>query len=892
MATSLLDTDSQSSSRDPYYLDRLADELANRESATGLPSISHPSDIDTTNLPDLPEYTPLSHNDKYLTAEVFNVEEFLLARSHTSLPDLRAELRQYHAELKEELVRLINDDYEAFISLSTDLRDEGDRLERLRAPLAGLKVNVLQSKNELQAIQMEIHDKLTQRTKLREQKALLHLLLKISESVTRLESLLLIASPEQNEDESLELNGAKYLAYSSHLEESSDEKFRANRAKHLGRVSTEYTQLLYHVQKARTEKCAFVEGIQWRIDRVRSTLSSDLDHLFSQTLQSLTDPKGENKGTELERNKWIADATECLRTYDMLGLWRDAEDVVRRDVVRYFVKKTIHPGALAAPHSPIVPNTPFHTSTNPMTSTAPTHQIPYTPFTAFIPKQAQFQSSKSVLGLPQVQLLDDTDDPLARVYNQILRFIDRDIVRIMDIAEKVTIKSASEPRHEVDVSSTGTNETHDISDSGFQFLANVVWDELGRSIMAELGSVVFAAGKPNEFRKHYETTQAFIRALESMAPSMSAIFAMRRHPTYIAFERRWQLPVYFQLRWKEIAGTLEEMFAAPRLEPIAPKDGSFATPQGAAAWIAISASWSSEIYIPELSHRFWKLTLQILRRYTAFLQDNLSSSDNAQPERAVSSSSGRGTPLGPALEPTPAEVTAADDALLRQYAAAVTDIKTMESNVNNLWHQVITVVMPDVSEDENLLMEDALREGVSSLTSLIPSLSNNITGILTKRCSEGLLPVRSIPSQFRAMSNKRIPTEPSYFISSILRPLKIFFGVGVSDGPGRLLKEDFMKVISTEVFNSVTQRYISYLSAMRKTEESLRRLKRPKKSPFSLFASSGNTSDEGKDEERIRAQMILDVEAFGKDGELLSVEVSKSQYFLSLKEIVYAVDAE
>jgi len=52
---------------------------------------------------------------------------------------------------------------------------------------------------------------------------------------------------------------------------------------------------------------------------------------------------------------------------------------------------------------------------------------------------------------------------------------------------------------------------------------------------------------------------------------MSTILAMRRHLTYLTFERRWQLPVYFQLRWKEIAGTLEEMLAAPRLEPIAPK---------------------------------------------------------------------------------------------------------------------------------------------------------------------------------------------------------------------------------------------------------------------------------------------------------------------------------
>ena len=43
--------------------------------------------------------------------------------------------------------------------------------------------------------------------------------------------------------------------------------------------------------------------------------------------------------TEIEKSKLYADVTECLRTYDVLGLWRDAEDVLRREVVREFVKK-------------------------------------------------------------------------------------------------------------------------------------------------------------------------------------------------------------------------------------------------------------------------------------------------------------------------------------------------------------------------------------------------------------------------------------------------------------------------------------------------------------------------------------------------------------------------
>jgi conserved oligomeric Golgi complex subunit 2 len=128
-----------STSRDPFELERLADELEAREHSLDPPA--H----------DLPLYPPLAHNNPFFTATVFNVEEFLLSRVHTSLPDLRAELRDYLSVLKEELVQLINDDYEAFISLSTDLRGEGARLERLKWPLGGLKSQILVSSTSLKS---------------------------------------------------------------------------------------------------------------------------------------------------------------------------------------------------------------------------------------------------------------------------------------------------------------------------------------------------------------------------------------------------------------------------------------------------------------------------------------------------------------------------------------------------------------------------------------------------------------------------------------------------------------------------------------------------------------------------------------------------------------------
>lgn len=75
---------------------------------------------------------------------------------------------------------------------------------------------------------------------------------------------------------------------------------------------------------------------------------------------------------------------------------------------------------------------------------------------------------------------------------------------------------------------------------------------------------------------------------------------------------------------------------------------------------------------------------------------------------------------------------------------------------------------------------------------------------------------------------------------------------------------------------------------MKKTEESLRRLKKGKKAGFSLFGSGPTPADDGKDEERIRHQMALDVEALGKDAIALGVEVEACQPYVQLEESVHA----
>ncbi|KAN0091182.1 COG (conserved oligomeric Golgi) complex component, COG2 domain containing protein [Tylopilus felleus] len=855
---------------DPYQLERLAEELAARErssTSTGRLSGSEPLPAQ----PDLPIYVPLSHDNEFLAAETFNVEKFLLSRSYTSLPELRTQLREYLSSLKEELVLLINDDYEDFVSLSTDLRGEGARMSRLKAPLNGLREQIQVSRQSLQNIQDAIQAKLDARSKLRDEKALLHHLLKISESITRLESLLLISKPNHVEIPPSHLSGATEVGAG---------KTRGSRGKHLSRVATEYSQLLYLVSKARAEKCAYVEEIQWSIDRIRDTLTSDLDHLFTSILTTLT-RTGDGKTSELERAKLVAELMECLCVYDTLCLWRTAEDIIKRTVVLPYIKKSIHADALAVPHSPIIPHTPLPNRAPP--SSLPP-RTPYTPYSAFSSKQNPFSSKDTI------PYLDESNDSLAKLFNQILRFVDRDLRRIMQITEQVSVKS--NPARTTDSSGAFTlpsgMEVAMPAGEGFDIMANVVWPELGQAIMDELGSVVFAAGKPDEFLKRHAAAQAFIHALEFIAPSTKSVQAMRSHPVFISFNKRWQLPIYFQLRWKDIVGKLEDSLHITVIgpNPVHVGHSVFLTPQAESVWVAISSCWSAEIFIPDLAHRFWRLTLQLLSRYKTWLETALPQTEASTQVTSPTDKSRSSTPQA-SSEAVP-ENNAIDD-LLKQYAIILVDIKAITLQALRLWREEINSALPELapSQDIHIDPEDALREQLNSLSSIAEQVTKQVMQLLSRRACDSLLPVRSIPSQFRAMSSKRMPTEPSYFVPLILRPVKAFFGIGSSSVAGDRLRDGLLKGSATEVFDSVCQRYIQYLTAMKKTEESLRRLKKGKKSTLGgIFSGASASKDDDRDEERIRTQMIIDVEAFGQDGKSLGVDTTSVESYLQLSQMV------
>ena len=115
-----------------------------------------------------------------------------------------------------------------------------------------------------------------------------------------------------------------------------------------------------------------------------------------------------------------------------------------------------------------------------------TARTPYEPFTAFASRTNPFDAA-----LAAAPRLDETDNLLAVLYNGVLSFVERDVKHMMDVAERISSR--------IEQRDNGADDG--ASAKGFEIFANVVWAELARSLTDELGNTLFAAGRPDEFRR-------------------------------------------------------------------------------------------------------------------------------------------------------------------------------------------------------------------------------------------------------------------------------------------------------------------------------------------------------------------------------------------------------
>ncbi|GAA5853661.1 hypothetical protein JCM5353_001396 [Sporobolomyces roseus] len=809
-------------------------------------------------LPDAPEL-----NHELFQGEEFDPSEFLLGRRHTGLEDLRSELRAYLATLRTSLVAVINEEYEAFIGLSLGLKhaNVAHSLTTIRRPVLSIRSEVTRVKGELDEMRDEMARVLQERKVCREMKVVMRRLLATEEAVDKVESMLQIGDGERS-------NRAR------ETDESVDSP-----AKRLERIAAEYNHMLYLVSRA--GKLPFIDSLDKRISRITSALQLDLSQLLSSILSA---PPSSSDSYQA----YLDELTSALQTFSSLGLIHQAEEIIRKTVVKPFLLKAINRNSLSS-------SEPSSSTSDPPTD----HTIPPAYRLSPLDQPVSFKESDS--------------GPLLRLYNLLLRFISQDCGTILSIAERSLSRPRGDSHSKLAIANRrkredpigeGEGDEEDQQVEGFQILTNVIVDEIASRLVGELGTVIFAAGRPSVFHQNYLLTTAFLSRIESLCPTISHLESLRSHPPYQALLKRFQLPVYFQLRFKESVSLVERAFEIGQASGGGSQATGFVMSESEAVWNAIKRNWDDEVWLEEVAGRFWRLTLQIVSRYKTWVNEkvpryvlpassssaNLSAMGNANSSRSsFDGERGRLTPNPNGRPSTPNLLNdeASEETVLRQLTVLIADARLMEKKVNELFVERIQARLPGDEPDQTGSAIEVMREALSVLTSIMPSLSSQITTILIKRCAEHLKLVRSVASQVRA-STRKTTSEPSYFVHNILKDLR-----GYLSGPGRVVEEELRVKWATIVVDDIAGRYAAILSTQKKTEDSLRWLKKGRQG-LSFFgrAASSTPEDGSTDDDRVKMQMQLDVETLGGDAKELGVDVEGSEAFAGLRKATVSNDDE
>ncbi len=374
--------------------------------------------------------------------------------------------------------------------------------------------------------------------------------------------------------------------------------------------------------------------------------------------------------------------------------------------------------------------------------------------------------------------------------------------------------------------------------------------------------------------------------------AQSRIYA---HPMTSEYSKKWNLPIYYQLRFGQICSRIEEAIHKIQYsnEGWHRKDNVTTFEDAADAnhirrnhgfelaffqelVDSMSWFWRDDVYLKPLTHRFLRGTIQILGRIISFIKEGLEGEvkfglieagqggDDDEEEDGLKEN---GLPsISPSASASTYEYTWCDR--IEDVAAVSWELTQLEKYIAQ--HHIPTIVdilcsnqsqsqspSPEQEESDQTSTEGTValvKEIMSDVSNEIKPVVNKIwdeiiVNIMISQCSTPLAAVKGIAATYR-MTNRPPPTQPSPFVNTILRPLHDF-DTSVSDRTPPYLGTSWKKKIVDHVSERYSKAVSELIETVKRTEEALKNRKTRR-------ALSGGMSDG----EKVRLQLYLDQKAF------------------------------
>jgi len=427
-----------------------------------------------------------------------------------------------------------------------------------------------------------------------------------------------------------------------------------------------------------------------------------------------------------------------------------------------------------------------------------------------------------------------TSEILTNLYAKILEFVPSCLSTVKEV-----------------ISSSQTSEHRTGNESllrGYDFMCGAVWPEICHQLMTRVNNL-FSPGNPDMFHANYTVTLTFLSRLEGLCTSQASVERLRKHKSHVTFLSKWNLSVYFQIRFQEIAGTFETALLEgwKRSED----KGTKGILKGTSVLLAcLNVCWIPSVFLEPLLHRFWKLTLQLLSRYCEWMEE-LKSTLETKKEQDRETTPGAG-------EKSVGTVGSSGDVSASSSNPA-SSVTSSSSSPPEMTPQERLNLIVDLMSDVDLIR-----------TSMTPLFDTVIWPRAHVAAGGDATPFRQcIDASCEKMKTKLEPFE-------------------------ELKEEAVERQIVQRVLTQICRVYLrntgDVLTSVQKMEESLKRLKKARGGAGGAGAGSAATSV--SDDDKIRLQLALDVKSFKSQVETsFRFDAETLEDFVELRTLVVEATA-
>lgn len=275
----------------------------------------------------------------------------------------------------------------------------------------------------------------------------------------------------------------------------------------------------------------------------------------------------------------------------------------------------------------------------------------------------------------------------------------------------------------------------------FNFLLNSFWSEVEQRIELSMNSI-FAPGNPDQFHQKFTSTLQFLEKIESQTDDPNAF---KNHSQYKSFMVKWNLMVYFQIRFQEIGAILETVCCKELNQEMLTPEDKFKLIPFSTALSCITKCWSDGVYLPHLFSRFFKLTLQFISRVGTWI-DTVLEQDKIEC----------------------ANYTKVDFLMLLYL-----DVLCLDNELPNILI-VVTSKSPKVFETQKNLLEICFNESKGSILGRLSRIESKIAEDLIANSAPYIKQVNDIPRLYRK-TNRDIPNKNCSYLDHTLTPSKEFY---------------------------------------------------------------------------------------------------------------------